>query len=233
MLVHKSLIPTDLSEEDAARITDIVTVLPTETGFVLQCASLSLYWQFNMNLVQYGNDIMYLTRTRGGTWAVMWATDLHESRDSWSEAMLRKNVDEFRPVVMIGINPEKTDYTAILFCNTREPNNPNPTVDNSTDSGDMAMKRLMPSIEPLLQRHWAKHKLLKHTKTNDSLAALEAQVDLLTSWLIELLPAEKVQRLIDAGVLTLKDEAATLDDVVAFKTALRERQQVYLTTIGK
>jgi hypothetical protein len=235
MLVHKSLIPTDLTEEEAQQTVDIVNVLPVGNGFTMQCASLSLYWQFNLDLVKYGNDVMYLCRTRTNQWVVMWATDLHESKDSFSSAMLRKNVDEFKPVVMIGINADKTDYTALFFCNSREPNNPNPQVDDAAESGDMTMKRLMPSIEPLLQRHWAKHKLLKDTKTNDSLAALEAQVDLLTSWLLMLLPlqADKLQRLLDVGVLTLKDSDVALDDVVAFKSALRERQALYLATIGK
>lgn len=233
MLVHKSLIPTDLTEDEAKQIVDIANVLSTETGFVMQCASLGLYWQFDMNRVEHGNDIMYLCRQRTGQWVVTWATDLHESKDSWSSVMLRKNIDEFRPVVMIGINAKKTDYTAIFFCNTREPQNPTPLLDDSTDSGDMAMKRLMPSIEPLLQRHWAKHKMLKGIKTNDSLAALEAQVDLLTSWLVELLPADKVQKLLDVGVLKLKDEQVVLDDLIAYKTGLRERQALYLTTIGK
>jgi hypothetical protein len=233
MLVHKSLIPAELTPEEQAQTLDIVTVLPTPTGFVLQCQSLSLYWQFDLSKVEFGDDILYLCRNRFGLWDVTWATDLHESKDSWSSVMLRKNIDDFRPLVMIGISPDKTDYTAIFFCNTREPNNPTPTVDTTAESGDMMMKRLMPSIEPLLQRHWAKHKLLKTIKTNDSLAALEAQVDLLTSWLVALLPADKVQKLLDVGVLKLKDEQTALADLVAFKKTLRESQQIYLTTIGK
>jgi hypothetical protein len=233
MLVHKSLIPTDLTEEEAQQVVDIVNVLPTATGFVMQCATLGLYWQFDMKQVEHGDDILYLCRTRGGPWTVTWATDLHESKDSWSSVMLRKNIDQFRPVVMIGVNADKSDYTAIFFCNTREPNNATPLVDDSTDSGDMAMKRLMPSIEPLLQRHWAKHKLLKDLKTNDALAALEAQVDLLSHWLVQLLPADKAQKLLDAGVLTLKDEQVLFDDLIAFKTRLRERQASYLATINQ
>lgn len=232
-LVHKALVADDLTEEQQAQTLDIVTVLPTDNGFVMQCASLGLYWQFDLTLVDHGPDILYLCRSRSGQWVVTWATDLNESRDSWSAVMLRKNIDEFRPVVMIGINAETTDFTAIFFCHSREPNNPAPITDDTTESGDMAMKRLMPSIEPLLQRHWAKHKLLKHTKTNDSLAALEAQVDLLTNWLVALLPADKAQKLLDVGVLTLKDEEAVFDDLIAFKTGLRERQALYLTTIGK
>jgi hypothetical protein len=233
LLVHKSLIATELTVEEAQQVTDIVNVLPTDTGFVMQCPSLSLYWQFNLELVEHGNDILYLNRTRAGQWTVMWATDLHESKDSWSSVMLRKNLDEFRPLVMIGISPDRKDYTAIFFCNTREPNNPQPLVDDTTETGDMSMKRLMPGIEPLLQRHWAKHKLLKGVKTNDSLAALEAQVDLLTFWLLEYLPEDKRQKLLDAGVLKLKDEETLFDDVIAYKTRLRERQALYLATLSQ
>lgn len=233
MLVHKALVPADLSEEELAQTPEIVTVLGTDTGFVLQCATLGLYWQFDMRRVDSGNDIMYLVRDRVGQWVVTWATDLHESKDSWSAVMLRKNIDSFRPLVMIGINADKSDYTAIFFCNTREPNNAAPTVDTERESGDMTMKRLMPAIEPLLQRHWAKHKLLKDVKTNDSLAALEAQVDLLTHWLITLLPTEKAQKLFDAGVIRLKDEQTVFDDLLSFKSRLRERQARYLATINQ
>jgi hypothetical protein len=226
-------VPADLTDEELAVTPDIVTVLSTDSGFVLQCASLGLYWQFDMRRVDVGNDIMYLCRDRVGQWVVTWASDLNESKDSWSSVMMRKNIDAFRPLTMVGISPDKKDYTAIFFCHTREPNNANPTVDSERESGDMTMKRLMPSIEPLLQRHWAKHKLLKDVKTNDALAALEAQVDLLTHWLVQLLPADKAQKLFDAGVLSLKDEQEVFDDLINFKTRLRERQARYLATINQ
>jgi hypothetical protein len=94
----------------------------------------------------------------------------------------------------------------------------------------MLLKRVMPELAPTIDRWHAKHKLLKDTKTNDSLAALEAQVDLLTQWVAALIPDEYRQKLLDAGVLKLKDTGVVVADVIAFKNALRERQKTYLTT---
>ncbi|OJB45838.1 hypothetical protein BGV57_02915 [Burkholderia ubonensis] len=235
MLVHKVLIPDDLTDEQRAHAYGIVTIIPTPTGFTMQSTDLSLYWQFDLNKVEHGNDVLHLVRARNGQYVVVWGSDIHESKDSLSSALLRKNIDSFMPLVLIGINEEMSAYTAVFFCHTVEPANSTPTVDNSDESGDMVLKRLMPAIAPVIDRWHAKHKLLKDIKTNDALAALEAQVDLLTELLFSILPADafpsdKRQKLLDAGVLKMKDGDLAFNDMVAFKTTLRARQATYLAT---
>jgi hypothetical protein len=230
MLLHKSLIPLDLDEKQLAAIGPIATVIATPTGFVISSKERSLYWQFDLTKVEFGLDVLHLVKNRAGQYVPVWGSDLHESKDSWSSCMFRKNIDSFQPLCVIGVSADKKSFTAVFFISTQEPNNLDTQEDKSADSGDMLLKRVMPELAPTIDRWHAKHKLLKDTKTNDSLAALEAQVDLLTQWVAALIPDEYREKLLDAGVLKLKDTGVVVADVIAFKNALRERQKTYLTT---
>lgn len=233
MILHKSLIPFDLDENQLKDIGPIATVIETPTGLVVSSKERSLYWQFDLNKVEFGLDVLHLVKNRSGQYVPVWGSDLHESKDSWSGAMFRKNIDSFQPICIIGVSKDKKSFTAIFFISTQEPNNLDTQEDESGEPGDMLLKRVMPELAPTIDRWHAKHKLLKDTKTNDSLAALEAQVDLLTQWVAALIPEEYRQKLLDAGVLTLKDTGVVVADVVAFKSALRERQKTYLTTTAQ
>lgn len=247
MLVFKALFTESEASDPAAPIPGLVTVATTPTGFTMKSEALALDFEFVLARVAYGPDVMYLTRARSGAWAIVWASELHESRDSWSALMVRKGIDTFNPVVIVGVDATRADFTAIFFCNAIAPAITSPLVDSSGESGDMMLKRLMPSIEPFLQRQWAKHKLLKEVKTNDSLAALEQQLDLLTAVVAQIVKAGAfvqsgvvpvwTQDFLDAATssssLTLTDPPAAIAKMSAFKTALRKLQAVYLKVIGQ
>lgn len=247
MLVFKALFTESQASDPAAPIPGLITVSPTPTGFTMKSDELALAFEFVLERVAYGPDVMYLTRARSGAWAIVWASELNESRDSWSALMVRKGIDAFNPVVIVGIDAARADFTAIFFCNAIAPGITAPLVDSSSESGDMMLKRLMPSIEPFLQRQWAKHKLLKEVKTNDSLAALEQQLDLLTALVAAIVqrPAFSaegalpdwapafLEAIASSSSLTLVQPAAAVAKVGAFKAALRKLQAVYLKVIGQ
>lgn len=235
MILHKSLISNDMDRDERLKLGPVATIIETPTGFVISCKETSLYWQFDLGKVEFGLDVLHLVQNSSGQYVPVWGSDLHESKDSWASCMFRKNISDFRPVLIVGVSKDMKSYTTVVFTHCFEPNNPAPQQDNSTDSGDMLLKRVMPELAPTIDRWHAKHKLLKDTKTNDSLAALEGQVDLLTKLVMALLPGSEavLQKILDVSVLTLKDTEVVVADVVAFKSALRERQKTYLTTTAQ
>lgn len=240
-LVFKALYSQAQAADKTSPISNLVTVSSTLTGFNMKCADIGLDFDFVLGRVTYGPDVMYLVRARSGAWVIVWASELHESRDSWSALMVRKGIDTFNPVAVVGVAPDAKDFTAIFFCNAIASGIAQPILDTSGETGDMMLKRLMPSIEPFLQRQWAKHKLLKEVKTNDSLAALEQQLDLLTAivaagqagqpapeWAQDFFAA-----MASSSSLTLTQPAAAVAKVGTFKSALRALQAVYLKVIGQ
>jgi hypothetical protein len=237
VLVHRSL----LDPNNLGNAAQVVTVVATARGFTMKCAEIALDWEFDLSRVQYGPDVLYLVRARSGAWMPVWASELNESRDSWSAIMVRKGIDAFMPIVLIGISPDHADFAAIFFCHTIEPGNASPMVDTVPESGDMVLKRLMPSIEPFLQRQWAKHKLLKEVKTNDSLAALELQLDLLTTIVSSMMNGVKVpswaagfaEEMAQGSALTLTAPDVAIGKVGRFKNALRALQAAYLKVARK
>lgn len=233
MLLHKSFVDPELvfsDDPEQAKLHEwTIRVQPTATGFIAQSSAYRLYWQFDHTKLQHGNDILHLVQARSGEIKMIWHSETTQSKDGLAAALQRNNIDSFTPLVVIAIGKNKDDYCAVFQTNTTQTQGEFEVLPESLANArsDEIILAKAEHLYGMVHRYGEKMRLLKSISTNDAIAALEAQVDLLTLWVEALIPEEYRARLIEAGVLRNKDTKLVFDDMLSFKEAMRTRVEKY------
>ncbi|AJD82923.1 hypothetical protein PJWF_00029 [Achromobacter phage JWF] len=239
MLLHKSFVSPELvfsDDKEVAKANEwTLRVQPTPTGFIIQSAAYQLYWQFDHTKLQHGDDILHLVKARSGEVKMIWHSETTQSKDGMAAALQRNNIDVFMPLVVIAIAKDTSDFVAVFQANsTQTLGDFNVLPENlATARSDEIFLAVAPQMTDMINRYGEKMRLLKGIRTNDAIAALEAQVDLLTSWVSALIPEEFRDQLIEAGVLRNKDTKVVFDDMLAFKQSMRSRVGTYQKIVKK
>lgn len=233
MLLHKLFVDPALvfskDEKEAEENRWTMRVIPMPTGFIIQSEAYRIYWQFDFTKLQHPNDVMYVVKSRSGAVKYIWQSETTQAKDGWAAALQRNNVDEFMPLVAVAIGSEKHDYCALFLTNTTQTDGEYTVLPAQmlNARSDDIFRAMFPQVADMLNKFGAKMDLLKEIRTNDALAALEAQVDLMAMWMAELIPAEFRDALLKAGVPRNKDTKVVFDDMLSFKESLRDHVATY------
>lgn len=236
MLLHKSFVDPALvfskDEEEAKKWSMTIRVQQTATGFIMSSSEYQLYWQFDFKRLQHGNDMMYVVQDRGRNVKYIWKSEFANSKDGLAAALQRNNVDVFAPLAVIAIGQQPGDWAALFMTNTTQTAGDFTKLDAKYERmrSDHILMDLVPSMAPMIQGYDDKMALLRQIRTNDSIAALEAQVDLLTTWMAALIPEEFRDQLLEVIASRNKDTKVVFDDMLAFKQRLRTAVGEYQRT---
>jgi len=239
MLLHKSFVDPALvfseDAEEAKKNQWTIRIQPTDTGFIMSSTVYQLYWQFDHRKLQHCDDILHLVKARSGEVKMIWHSETTQSKDGMAAALQRNNVDVFAPLAVIAIGEDTSDYCAVFQTNTTQTDGAYQSLPKELERAraDEIFLTMAPQMSDMINRYGEKMRLLKEIRTNDAIAALEAQVDLLTFWLSEFIPDEFKEALLEAGVLRNKDTSLVFDDMLSFKQSLRARVERYQKIVKK
>jgi len=227
MLLHKSFVDPALvfqeNEEEAKKWSLTIRVQATPTGFIMSSSEYSLYWQFDYTKLAHGDDMMYIVQDRGQQVKYIWKSEFANSKDGLAAALQRNNIDSFSPLAVIAIGRSTSDWAALFMTNTTQTLGEFVKLDSKYERmrSDHILMDMAPSMAPMIQAYDDKMALLRKIRTNDSIAALESQVDLLTTWVAALIPEEFRDQLLEVIASRNKDTKVVFDDMLAFKQRLR------------
>lgn len=218
---------------------ETVVVSKVVEGWKLSGMAGTIPWEFTFDtsLVTDRPDIAFLVTSRMGKPELVWTSEIFNDRVSHAHVMGRVNVSSVAPIAAFAIEEDGEAHCFVsgpqahvgaLEC----------VVDESWETQSEILIKHIPSFGAYFKKLQAKSSLLAGVRTTDSLAALEAQLDMLTTLvgaLIELLP--EVERpafavqLMDinkqAGAATIHPLDKLLNDLSAHKTKMRALQSKY------
>lgn len=218
---------------------DSISVSETANGWRLDGPRFGSPWtfEFDSTLVTDKPDVAFLVISRLGIPRLVWASELFNDRVAHAHAMSRANVSTIAPVAAFAV---EGDGKAHCFVSNSETcvGGLECVIDESGKAQSDVLASHIPALADYFRKLNAKRALLGKVSTTDSLGALEAQVDMLTSvvnFLVSKLPQSEqpsvALRLADimtkAGVTMLHSEEKLLLDLGSHKSKLRDLQRDY------
>lgn len=184
-----------------------VVLTKTKFGYLVK-TKYGFEFEFDSRLVDNAPDIMFLNKDQFGKPAFTWFSESTNTRDGYLSSRIRKRIQDPMSmcVAIIGID-EFGESHAFAFGNTHitneEERDPSKCVEVGMSflEGDLAygksssevMAECVPSMSKYVKRMREKQLAIGKISETDSLAALEAQVDMLThglSVVMALVPEE-------------------------------------------
>jgi hypothetical protein len=232
------IICTHRADEEAH---DTITITPTASGYRIEHEERQIRFDFDLSAVTFGPDILYLAQHEGGGIVKSWASELTNSRDGHAAAQARQYGQKVgAPFCAIAIEPGKADaHVATLFGLISPVTNV--VVDSQVNSTDRLLNRNVSAMRPFIAKMWSKTRLLAQVNTQDSLAALEQQLDMLTTIVFALAAKAPLAPWTDEffsvmaaySSITTPQPPAAIEHVSAFKQTLRALQATYFKAIGR
>lgn len=234
-----------IARERTLKADNALTVIVTPVGYHFVDEEHGIDYAFDHTLLEHGSDLLMLCVNPAGRSVRVWGSELANSRDGAAAALFRQGGDKLSPYATIGIGPDPADYhlatRQAIF--TDAPDNMI-QIDARAVSTDVMLHDAIVTIAPVVRRYWAKVKLHSRINTQDSLAALEGQVDLLQRLvltLIDSLPAAQrpvgyeliAQALEPVSTLGLKSPEDLLGKVADHKQAVRRAQREYFAGVDR
>lgn len=219
---------------------DSISVAATASGWRLAVESGAQPWafEFDATLVVDRPDVAFLYLDRLGNPVLIWGSEIFHDRAATASALSRKRVAPGESSLAIfAVEADGTSHCFISAATAYVAGNPC-EVDKSSGTAIEVLSNKVPSLRPVLRRALAKGRLLSCVSYADSIAALESQIDLLTSIVLELagrLPesdrpalAGPLDEILSAsGVFCLHTEEKLLGDLAAHKSKIRSLQSDY------
>ncbi len=218
---------------------ETVVVSKVVEGWKLSGMAGTIPWEFTFDtsLVTDRPDIAFLVTSRMGKPGLVWTSEIFNDRVSHAHVMGRVNVSSVNPIAVFAI-----DENGETHCFVSNPQahvgDLECVVDESPETQSEILIKHIPSFGAYFKKLQAKSKLLAGVRTTDSLAALEAQLDMLTTMvgaLIEKLPeSEKpafALQFLDinkrVGTASIHPAEKMLSDLETHKTKMRALQGEY------
>lgn len=225
-------------EPGLAPMENGITVSETVLGWQLSAGGLRP-WSFEFSSDQAAEkpDVALLALNRVGQPRLIWGAELFNERAAMAFALSRNDIPPSNP--FLAAFAVEADGSSHCFLMQPAPVGADCATETDGRSFVSVFQEHVPGIRAYLQKAIAKRALLGNVAYGDSLAALEAQVDLLTNVvaaLAELIP--EIQRpalarvlggvVAQCGVSTLHSNEKLVSDIVAHKVRLRSLQRGYI-----
>lgn len=218
---------------------DSISVIEVTHGWVLSGRINDGSWsfEFDSTLVADKPDMAFLVINRLGSPKLVWASEVFNDRVAHAHVMSRVNVSAIEPVAVFAVEATGDSHCFVSSSNVYV-GNLDCVIDTSGRTQSEVIGALVPGLQSYLRKLIAKRTLLGQLSTTDSLAALEAQLDLLTSVvssLIVRLPEAERPALAalltgitdQAGTATLHSEDKLLQEIEGHKLKVRALQREY------
>lgn len=223
---------------------DSISVIEATHGWVLSGRINDGSWSFKFDstLVSNKPDMAFLVINRLGSPKLVWASEVFNDRVAHAHVMSRANVSAIEPVAVFAVEATGDAHCFVSSSNVYV-GNLDCVIDTSGRTQSEVIGALVPGLQSYLRKLLAKRALLGQLSTTDSLAALEAQLDLLTSVvssLIARLPEAERPALAalltgiteQAGTATLHSEDKLLQEIEGHKLKVRALQREYFAQRG-
>jgi hypothetical protein len=220
----------------------------TATGFTLTTTKYGeKSWTFDPSKIEAWPDMMSVVQDQFGNFVFYWFSEIINNRDGLVAQAVRKQVFDAmaRYAVQIALCPDGVwlpyfgnGYTEITWDEGLDIE----VIEVGYTKGTVAYRPFIPQFYPYLAKCRAKQRALGRINVPDNLAALEMQVDFLTTLVESLIKGEAApawaQEFIDACKASdsrqvYPNVAAALAEVDANKTATRAIQAAYFGEVSE
>lgn len=197
---------------------------------------------FDPDLVDFAPDMAHLGFGAYGLF-LFWGSETSGDKAGFVSAAHRNLMNDMHHIATFFVCKDKTTHMFSRITNLDIDETVGETKqitwDASMRAGD-ALSRCIPEAAAYTQRHHAKRKALGHINLNDSLAMLEAQLDMLTYVVLERIPVEERQEMAQAlADATAETSVCLLHPVEKLKKTVRNQkahirneQRTYFTERG-
>lgn len=218
---------------------DSISVIEATHGWILSGRANNASWlfEFDCTFVTDKPDIAFLVINRLGQPKLVWGTEVFNDRVAHAHVASRVNIPAIEPVAVFAVEATGDAHCFVSSSNVYV-GNLDCVVDTSGRTQSEVIEALVPGLNGYFRKVTAKRTLLGQVSTTDSLTALEAQLDLLTSVvnsLIVRLPEAERPALAavltgiteQAGTATLHSEDKLLREIEVHKLKMRALQREY------
>ena len=192
---------------------------------------------FDTALVDYSPDIAYLQYSVKSSFFLTWSSEIAESRAGAAAALTRNGV--FMP------GNDTVEGTLVTFwvgthaaAHITLPCFVESATCDIVDCGNAfssftILSRYIPEAAEYIQRVRAKQYLIRHVNELDSLAMLEAQLDIVSKYIIDTHPESAFAKALEGVMVSeVHSEEKLLDTITNQKRHLRALQKEYIATRG-
>ncbi len=218
-----------------------ISVIEATNGWRLSGSANDASWSFEFDSTRVTDkpDIAFLVINRLGQPKLVWASEVYNDRVAHAHVASRVNVSAIEPVAVFAVESNGDAHCFVSGSNVYV-GNLDCVIDTSGRTQSEVIGAQIPGLGAYSRKLMAKKALLGRVSTTDSLAALEAQLDLLTSvvdFLVTRLPVTERPALAsqlagitnNAGVTTLHSEDKLLSDLEDHKLKVRTLQRGYFS----
>ncbi len=196
-------------------------------------------WAFDFDVTSYEGsaDIALLAINLFGKPCLVWGKEIFNDRGALSVAVVRNNIQSAGSfLAAFAVDPDRRAHCFVMrraFVGV---------LDHVTVVGDSTFldvfEKNVPSMRPYIYKVRAKMSLLSELIYADSFAAIEAQLDLLTKVLFEVVKLSPTSELSDSaialkkvvalqGVTNIHSDEKIINDIESHKKRLRKMQETY------
>lgn len=197
---------------------------------------------FDPDLVEFAPDMAHLGFGAYGLF-LFWGSETSGDKAGFVSAAHRNLMNDMHHIATFFICEDRTTHMFSRIANLDIDESVGETEKiswvGSMRAGD-ALAKCIPEAADYIKRHHAKRKILGHINLNDSLAMLEAQLDMLTKIVLERIPEDErtdVARALaeatgNTSVLSLHPIDKLKETVKNQKTHIRSEQKTYFSERG-
>ena len=213
-----------------------IKIVKDEDGQIIHYADSSFH--FKKSKIEYFPDVAYLRYTPGHGLFLAQASEIGESRSGLAYSYLRNgwsmssSVSE-NLIVAFFIGADK-NISLYVFGNISEDSSIDEDIIETDVSKPLEVfSSNIAEASEFVQRLRAKQKLLRRVNEMDVLAAMEAQLDLVTSIVLSQYSDEDLRSAIDGCMVTeIHNKETLISTIKKQKQYLRELQREYFATRG-
>lgn len=194
---------------------------------------------FDNDIVDFKPDVAYLANSYRDGYFLSWSSEVAESRSGQPMSQSRQGIFADRSANHVhlcafwcGENTTAVDFRFPVYV-------ADAGGDTAVDVGTMrssldVFAKYIPEAAPFVQRTRAKQKLIRKINELNAIAALEAQVDLLTAIVLASHPDSDISEALE-GVMTsdIHTKEKLLETIKRQKTYLRKLQKTYFEERGE